>query len=259
MNLGIITWIKEKDFQKAAEKKLDCIEICVNSRHEEFLECYKAVKTYSETYHLPIASIGRWGTDRISLDGKINEEELNIEFKLIEATAYLNCPVYVTGCNYVEQFSYYENITFAITYFEKLIEYGKKYGVKIATYNCRWNNFVHSDRAWTLVHGYLKELGIKYDTSHCIYAGGDYLSETKKWVERFDHVHIKGALVIDGERYDDPPAGLDQTDWRSFIGILYAKGYNGALSIEPHSENWCGELGDKGVNLTIDYIRNLML
>lgn len=259
MKLGIITWIKEKDFQKAVENKLECIELCVNSSHEEFFAGYQAAKVYSEKYHLPIVSVGRWGTERICEDGEINEKELAIEFKLIESTAYLGCPVYVTGCNYNNKFSYYENITFAITYFEKLIEHGKKWGVKIATYNCRWNNFIHSDPAWTLVHGYLKELGIKYDTSHCIYAGGDYLAETKKWADRFLHVHIKGALIIEGERYDDPPAGLDQTDWRSFVGMLYAKGYEGALCVEPHSENWSGELGEKGVALTIRYIRSLML
>ena len=49
------------------------------------------------------------------------------------------------------------------------------------------------------------------------------------------------------------------TDWGSFMAILHAKGYQGGLSIEPHSENWKGDLGDKGVDYTIRFIRNLML
>ena len=43
------------------------------------------------------------------------------------------------------------------------------------------------------------------------------------------------------------------------MSILYAKGYNGGLSIEPHSENWRGELGKKGVDFTINYMKKLIL
>ncbi|MEG0579165.1 MAG: sugar phosphate isomerase/epimerase [Niameybacter sp.] len=258
MRLGIIGWIKEEEFKRAKERGLEFIEICVNERHQAFLDGLEELHTYSRKYEMPIGSVGRWGEDKITAEG-IKEEELQIEYRLIEATAKLGCAIYITGCNYVESLSYYENCTLAINYFEKLIAYGKSCGVKIATYNCRWNNFVHSDPTWTVIHGYLKDLGIKYDTSHCIYDGGDYLAEAKKWGTRFVHVHIKGALVIAGERFDDPPAGMDQTDWGSFMAVLYAKGYDGNLSIEPHSSNWYGELGQKGIDFTIKYMRNLML
>lgn len=258
MRLGIIGWINKEEFKRAKERKLEFIEICVNERHEAFLAGIEELKGYSQAYEMPIGSVGRWGEDKITAKG-IKEEELEIDYRLIEATKALDCDIYITGCNYVENLSYYENYTLAISYFEKLIEHGKKHGVKIATYNCRWNNFIHSDPAWTIIHGHLKDLWIKYDTSHCIYDGGDYLSEAKKWGERFAHVHIKGALIIDGKRFDDPPAGLDQTDWGSFMAVLYAKGYDGNLSIEPHSSNWHGELGQKGIDFTIKYIRNIML
>ena len=113
--------------------------------------------------------------------------------------------------------------------------------------------------AYTLIMGYLKELYIKYDPSHCICAGGDYLQEARDWGDRFLHVHLKGTLIINGEHYDDPPAGMDQTNWGAFLAILYAKGYDKGLSIEPHSANWTGELGEKGIDYTIQYFRNLML
>jgi sugar phosphate isomerase/epimerase len=66
-------------------------------------------------------------------------------------------------------------------------------------------------------------------------------------------------LIIDGKRFDDPPAGLDQTDWGAFFSILYAKNYQGGLSIEPHSQVWKGELGEKGVNFTVNYMKKLLL
>lgn len=258
MTLGMISWIQEEDFKRVKEKGLSFVELDVNDRAEEFLEHIDEIKGYSERYELPVQAVGRWGSGRICKEG-ICKEELSLECKLIDAAAKLGCTIYITGCNYIEELSYYENCSLAISYFEKLIAYGKEKGVKIATYNCRWNNFVCDPMAFTVIHGYLKDLYIKYDTSHSIYAGGDYLQEAKDWGERFIHVHIKGALTIDGKRFDDPPAGMDITNWGAFLAILYAKGYQGGLSIEPHSENWRGELGDKGVDFTIDFIRKLMI
>lgn len=46
--------------------------------------------------------------------------------------------------------------------------------------------------------------------------------------------------------------------WRPIMGLLYKHGYDGMLSIEPHSRTWCGKLGDWGVKLTIDYISKMV-
>lgn len=258
MDLGIIGWINEEDFRIAQERGLKFIELDINEKDKEFFEKLEQIKTLSQKYQLPIGAIGRWGTNRISKEG-IVEDEFQLECRILDAAKELHCPVYITGCNYIDELSFYENCTLAISYLEKLINYGKEANIKIATYNCRWNNFIYSEKAWTIIHGQLKNLYIKYDTSHCIYAGGNYLKEARDWGDRFAHVHIKGALVIDGERYDDPPAGLDQTDWQSFMALLYIKGYKGNLSIEPHSEHWRGELGEKGIDYTIKYIKQLLL
>lgn len=260
MQLGIIGWINEESFSKAKARGLDFIELDVNNRAEEFLAHVEDIKKYTSDYGMPIAAIGRWGENKLGLSGEILEDELALECRLIDAAAELGCPVYMTGCNRVEGISYYENITGAIHYFEKLLAHGKEKGVKIATYNCRWNNFVHSGMAWKLIHGHLPELGIKYDPSHCIYDGsGDYLGEVKEWGHRFYHVHIKGSLKVNGERVDDPPAGLDQTNWGAFMGMLYQKGYTGGLSIEPHSPTWSGELGEKGIDFTVSYMKQLIV
>ena len=52
---------------------------------------------------------------------------------------------------------------------------------------------------------------------------------------------------------------MDDIAWRPLFSILYARGYNGYLSIEPHSNTWCGELGDAGIAFTRDFIRGFML
>ena len=66
------------------------------------------------------------------------------------------------------------------------------------------------------------------------------------------------TLNIDGVHVEDPPAGLDEVNWRAVLGLLYAKGYDGMLSIEPHSHTWQGDIGDWGVDYTIDYISTML-
>lgn len=261
MKLGIICSYDDAGFEYAKSLGLDFIEICYNIGNDckKFAEELPALVARTEKYGINIGSLGRWGTDKFDAEGKLIEEELNNNLLLIDCASKLSCPVFNTGVNYVEGLSLYENVTNAIMYLEKLVAYGKERGVKIATYNCDWNNFVRTPEMWKLIHGHIKDLGIKYDTSHCINTGsGDYIGETLAWGDRFYHVHIKGTINIKGEHVDDPPAGLDMTDWRTFLGILYNKGYNGNLSIEPHSHTWSGDLGDWGVKLTVDYIDKLI-
>lgn len=264
MKLGIISYSFEKEeFARIKALGLDFVEFCVNfcaeDQHEEFSRRAEEIGENLAALGLFTGSVGRWGGNKLLPDGTANPAELKADGMLIEAAAKLGCTVYCTGCNYIDELSLYENCTAAIRYFEQLIALGKQQGVKIATYNCRWNNFVHSDPMWDLIHGYLKDLWIKFDPSHCVYAGGNYLSEMKKWGKRFAHVHIKGSLIVDGERFDDPPAGMDQTNWGAFMEMLYAAGYDGNLSIEPHSQIWLeGALGEAGVKHTIKVIRELM-
>lgn len=260
MKLGMISDVKEVSFKNAAKQGLDFVEFCINGGYDtdEFFRQLPEIKDWIGKYQISAGSIGRWKAYVLGESGDIDQGELEIAYRLIDAASYLNCTNYVCGCNYIESLSYYENVTLAIELFSKLIEYGKTKKVDISTYNCRKLNFVHSPMAWTLIHGHLKDLGIKYDPSHAVYDGGDYLKETREWGHRFYHVHIKGSLLVDGQRVDDPPAGFDQTDWKAFLSILYAKKYDKGLSIEPHSPNWQGKLGCKGVEYTISYMKSLL-
>lgn len=262
MQLGIIASPTEESFIMAQNKNLSFLELCVNVNQDiqAFTQNVDQINDWISLYDVQIGSIGRWGADRINEEGQPIEEELQREYQLINACQTLGCPVYITGCNAQESLSYLDNCQAAIHYFQKLITYGQERGIKIATYNCRWNNFVCEEMAWQIIHDQLEDLGIKYDASHSYYANNDnYLSEVANWGHRFYHVHIKGALKVDGQRYDDPPAGMDQLDWRSIMAILYKVGYNGTLSIEPHSTTWRGALGDKGVDFTIEFIKDYIL
>ncbi|WNR46002.1 sugar phosphate isomerase/epimerase family protein [Paenibacillus roseipurpureus] len=260
MQLGLLRPRRLEVFQQAQELGLRFVEFACNVNNDltEFFNQIQQYKRESERTGVSVGSIGRWGSDRINKDGSIIEEELEISYQLIDAAQQLGCPLFVCGCNYVEELSLYDNATAAIQYFTRVLEYGKSRGVRIATYNCHWNCFVVDDHAWRLIHGHLPDLGIKYDPSHSRQAGQDYIKEARDWGHRFYHVHLKGSVVIEGQRFDDPPAGMDQTDWPTFMSILYTHRYSGKLSIEPHSETWRDELWEKGVRYTIDYFNKLL-
>lgn len=121
----MISWIEEKDFKDVRSRGLSFIELDVNERVEEFCDHLQDIKRYSNTYGLPVGAVGRWVGERINKNG-INEEELELEYRLIDATAELGCDIFIAGCNYVKEISYYENIRYAIAFFEKLIAFGKE-------------------------------------------------------------------------------------------------------------------------------------
>ncbi len=262
MQLGIIYSYDEDSFKRASQLGLSFLEICYNVGNDiaDLKEDVGEIKANIAKYGVAIGSMGRWGSDKVAKDGSLIEEEVAVSRALIDIASELGCKVFNTGVNYVEEISFYANVSAAIKYLQGLVDYAADKGVTVATYNCRWNNYVCEPVTWRLIHGHIPQLGIKYDPTHCINEGsGDYLGETKEWGGRFAHVHIKGTLNVNGEHVDDPPAGLDMIDWRSFFGLLYKHGYDGTFAIEPHSSTWRGELGDKGVEYTVKYIKPMML
>jgi sugar phosphate isomerase/epimerase len=261
MQLGIIKTWKEQDFIWCKEKGLDFIECDVNgpaTNVDEYMTHIDELKGYIETYGVGIGAIGRWGPDRIDENGDLVEVELQASYKLIDACAALGAPVFMCGCNYIKGLSFPANCRAAIKYFSTLVDYATPKGVKVAVYNCDWNNFVYNPRAWDVILPEVPGLGIKYDASHSRYRGDDYMLEIKQYANRFYHMHLKGTLIVGGKRTDDPPAGLDQINWPALMALLYAKRYNGGLAIEPHSQVWQDGLGAWGVDYTINYFKPLL-
>ena len=261
MKLGIINGWSEGCIRYVHDKGLKAVEFCVNHNYDsdEFLSNAKEIKGYCEKYDVTVGAIGRWGMTRIDDNGEIINEALQNDLNLITAASIIGCPVYNCGVNYTEKKSFFENCEIAINYLGKLIDFGKDLGVKIAVYNCRWENFVVEPKAWHPILSALPELGIKYDVSHSWNNGGDYLQELLDFGDRIYHFHLKGTVEINGEHYDDAPAGMDMTDWKTVMDILYTKDYDGMLSIEPHSSYWKGKKGQWGIDYTINYFRPMIM
>ena len=162
MMLGIINGWEEGHFKAVKEKGLEAVEFCINDKYDsaEVLKKAEEIKGYSKKYNIKIGSTGRWGMTRIDENGQIIPEALQHDKNIIDFASIVRCPVFNVGCNYIDGKTYYENCQFAIAYFSQLIEYARPKNVKIATYNCDWANFVYDEKAWTVIHGALPELGI---------------------------------------------------------------------------------------------------
>lgn len=252
-------------FDAVGKYGLDFIEVCCNfdKDYEEFISKTKETKKLVDETGITIGSVGRWNL-KANQGGVIVQSELDKNIRLMNAAVEVGSPVFVCGCNYDESVSRYKNFGAAIDYFTKITEEAKKLGIKAATYNCSWANFVNHSSAWEIVLEEVPDLYIKYDPSHafgrpahCEYL--PYLEEMNRWLHKIVHIHIKGAAHLHGDCIDDPPAGMDQIDWNTIFVLLYKFGYDGGLSIEPHSDVWQGELGDKGVQFTIDFMRKYIL
>ncbi len=259
MKLGIIgNWNNEDFFRFAKSKGLECLEFCMNNGNDSaaILADAANIKERLDRHGLTCCAVGRWGMKRIDDDGNVIPEALAHDKNIISVAAAIGAPVFNCGCNFAKNKTFAENCDIASDYFKGLIEYAKPLGVKIAVYNCSWENDVYDERTWETILSRVPELGLKYDVSHCVNRGGDYLREMAKYGNRIYHFHLKGSIYIDGKRFDDPPIGLDSTNWGAVMNMLYYHNYNGTLSLEPHSpENWTGNKGLWGIEFSINYIK----
>ena len=260
MRLGIIQNNYSADgFDIVKSSDLKFIEICCNfdNEVEQLISNKEQIKRQIERTGIDVSSVGRWNHN-LNENGSINNEKATMYYDLLDAAIYLGAKTFVCGMNYDESISLYKNYQNAISFFGELIKRanGK---IKIAIQNCNWNNFVVSPREWEVVLGELPELMIKYDASHAYNRNEDYLGQLNDWCDRVAHIHIKGTTHAGKKAVADPPAGMDDILWRPLFSILYSNGYDGDLSIEPHSKIWKGELGAAGVTFTIDFIKQFIL
>lgn len=254
----------------------------------------EAIKAASEKTGVEVGAVGRWASHILDKDGSILTEEWENVKAVIDFGAYLGAKYYLCSVAYVKEISYYQNITAAIKVLNQIVAYASEKGMQCAIVNCMMgDNYIRTPEQWKLILSEVPGLGIKYDPSHSFVHGGingAYVEEGLGWGQHFTYCHVKG--VVQGEAfseaeewraydlihkhpelkdefmsrrsegrlwYDNPPAGIDVINWRAFFAILYKYGYDGYLAIEPHSQTWQGDKGEKGLKYTIKYIRDLMI
>ncbi|WP_324717226.1 sugar phosphate isomerase/epimerase family protein [Carboxydochorda subterranea] len=247
--LGFITDLSEEDFRFAADEGL-VVEYNVNDETiDGFLAKEETISRYEQEYGVAFSAIGRFGRDRISDDPAVRNREEASAIALMEWCARHRVPTFVCGAGPAAGRSMEECARRAVDVFGRLVEVGRRLGVRVAVYNCDWGNCVDRPSMWEKVHGALPGLGIKYDPSHAIYGGRDYLAEAAAWGHRFVHFHAKDSLPVGGKRFTDPPAGMGVTAWGPLLALLYHHGYWGDIIIEPHAEPWVRTLRYPGIRI----------
>ena len=246
-------------FDLVKNTNLEFIEICCNNQAEaeKLIANKENIKAEIARTGIDVSCVGRWNHD-INVGGKIDEERKSVYLAQLDAAIELGAKTFVCGCNYADEVSLYKNYTLALDFLGQLTERAKASGIKIAIQNCHWNNFIDSPEQWKVILGENPDLWLKYDPSHAYNRHADYLAEMSDYGEKIAHFHVKGTTHAGSRAVSDPPAGMDDLQWGSIFSILYARGYDGDLSIEPHSKTWHGELGDFGVNFTRNFINKFI-
>lgn len=248
-------------FQLVKDQGLSFAEICCNNEEEAMALVSKKedLRQVIAQTGIDVSSIGRWGHGKLQEGGIVVPERKQSYLDLLDTAMDLGAKTFVCGINYDDSISLYRNYVNAVDFFGELTQRAKGNDIKIAIQNCDWDNFVIAPEHWQILLGENPDLYIKFDPSHSYNHGENYLDVLSDWCERVAHMHIKGTCRAGKRWVDDPPAGMDDIRWPSIFAILYARGYDGDLSIEPHSATWSGELGHKGVEFTRDYIRQFVL
>ena len=300
MKLGIIMPPEAASLERAKDLGLEFVEFDCNPEDffglpvKELAARQEAIKEASQRTGVEVGAVGRWASRILDKNGDVIPQEWENVLAVMDFGQYLGAKHYLCSVAYVEELSYYKNITAAIKVLNRIVSYAKENGMKCGIVNCMMGgNYIRTPEQWKLVLDEVPGLGIKYDPSHSFVHGGDkgaYLKEGMEWGDKFVYCHVKGVIqygdshepsewknrelmvrhpelkdelmgdfAADRRYYDNPPAGIDSINWRAFFAVLYQHDYDGYLAIEPHSMTWQGEKGEKGVKYTIKYIRDLML
>jgi sugar phosphate isomerase/epimerase len=259
MRVGFITNLSEEDFRFARDNDIPCVEYNCGPKDTAVVEQMRRLQILCARYGVDFSMIGLYGREFLSKDAKERQGHLDDAKRLIDFCCEIGSPLLVTGAGLGgERESLKTKCKKAVASLGELIEYGQPIGIRVALYNCHWTNFAYAPDAWDTILGQLPDLGIKYDPSHTFYDGRDYLAELRDWGQRVYHAHAKGGLVIGGERFEDPPAGLDQILWGPVVAVLVHHGYEGDINIEPHSRTWLGERRHAGILLARRHLQQFL-
>lgn len=259
MRLGLICPPDPQTYAFAVQNSLMCVEHAVNEDDvAPFMAQTQQIARWLKEEGAELSALARFGRNLISDDTATRDREVEQMKRLVDAAAELGARTCIMGAGPAEDRSLQENAFRTIDLFDYFCEYAQKQGVRIACYTSRWENWCCTPTAWNLIMEKVPLLGIKYDPSHAFYAGDDYLWEMRDWGRRIFHVHAKGALRIAGDRFDDPPPGMDQIQWGNVLAVLHYHGYDGDIMIEPHSLTWAGPKFSDGILIAARHLKQFL-
>lgn len=240
MRLGFLTDGTVEDVKFAARHGFGCLEVALfgdSPLYEDSSEFQQAC----EDEGIPVSAVSLFGQRLFGPDEEGVEEGRGNFNAASDLAARLGAPVFVAGSADYEDIDRKDQWEMVIDEMGPMIEGVQEKGLDYAFYNCHWENVVNTPEAWARVLPFIPGAGIKFDPSHPVYAGQDWMPQMWKAGKDIIHTHAKDTLWIDGERIPDPNPGLGEMNWGAFFGILYQLEIDVDVCIEPHSWVYTGE------------------
>lgn len=259
MRIAFITNGTDGDLQFAKENHIPCVEINVHQNLAEWESRKESYKNLLTRFGIQVDAMGIWGRNYISDNEQERQTCLEELRRHIDLASFLEAEVVMTGGGEDPDQPMEFQAQKACEILRPLVEYAQSKGIKFAFYNCHWTNHITGPTAWDVVDHLLPTVGIKFDPSHPFYDDVDYLEHARDYGHKFIHFHAKGSMKVGGKHFEDPPAGMDQIDWRSLFAILHKHNYRGDISIEPHSDTWTGDRYYKGILFSKRFLEQFVI
>jgi sugar phosphate isomerase/epimerase len=256
MKLGFLTDGRLEDVAFAADAHFDCMELALFGDTPLFQNPH-ALRNALQANDIPLSAVSLFGQNYF--DPENGQECVDRLRRVFDLTAELDCPIVVFGTGTPEGNSHREKALHALDKVAPLVVEAQSKGLKVALYNCHWENWIDRPDAWHITLPKLPGVGIKFDPSHPIQGRRDWKEELLEAGPHLLHAHAKDVLEVGGKFISDPNPGLGDIRWETFFGILYHVGYKGAVCIEPHSARYTGEQRQDFLRLSNHYLRQFFL
>lgn len=256
MQLGFLSDGNPDDVRFAAREGFDTLEVALFGDTPLFHEAgnyYSALRTEG----ISLAAVSIFGQSYF--DAGAGQANLNRLRRVIDLTAMLGAPLVVFGTGSAPPGDTEEaQVRVAVDTMRPLVDRAHSQGLKVAFYNCHWENVIDRPSAWEIALPLLPGVGVKFDPSHPIQARRDWKAELLASGPHLMHAHAKDVLEVGGKFVADPNPGLGDIRWESFFGILNHVGYDGAVCIEPHSSLYTGPRRHEFLRLSGRYLRQFL-
>ncbi|MBI4531690.1 MAG: sugar phosphate isomerase/epimerase [Candidatus Latescibacteria bacterium] len=257
MKLGFLTGGTVEDVRFAARHGFDCLELALFGPTPLF-EDHREFKNAMSSEGVELAAVSLFGKNYRDPDEKQRRAHMDLWEKAADLAAALQTGIFVTGAGRAPTVPDEEQWDAVVEELGPRIEGVQRRGLQFGFYNCHWENVVTHPAAWEYLLPKLPGVGVKFDPSHPIYDGRDWMPDLIAAGPHVIHTHAKDVLWVGNKRVPDPNPGLGQIAWGPFFGILYDAGYGGAVCIEPHSSIYGGENRYRFLVLSGRYLRQFM-
>jgi len=240
MRLGFLTGGSVEDVEFACRHGFGCLEVALFGDSPLYKSCTD-FKRACDDHGVPVSAVSLFGQKYFGKD-KARVKQSSGYFRAARDVACeLGAGVFVAGSGRYDDVPEDRQWEVVIDKMGPMVKKVQEMGLKFAFYNCHWENVVCTPEAWARVLPFIPGAGIKFDPSHPVYDGRDWMPDMVKAGKRIYHCHAKDTMWIDGKRLPDPNPGLGQMNWGAFFGILYELEVDVDICIEPHSRVYGGE------------------